>query len=863
MEKLLSTHRNINDVQWFRGGICITVARDGIHDYNACELNKLKGTLSTVNAVVVDAEGLQETNGQLSVWLEALKDVCYAIDDILDEFEVIALQLVVKQRSIQRKVRHFFSCSNPLVFRFRMGHKIKEIRKRLDQIAADRNNFHLPHVERSLLPHRQRETHSSIIASNVIGRDDARDLLVDKLVQVADGEGVSVIPIVGIGGLGKTTLAKLVYNDERVVEYFNLRKWVCVSDEFDVNGIIGNIVDKNNLTLEQLQQHLQQTLSDRRYLLILDDVWNEDLRKWRELRDLLLCGAPGSKIVVTTRNQSVVTTLDPIYVHNLTGLSDKESLFLLMELALGKGQMERHQNLKTIGEQIVRKCKGVPLAITTLGSLLHINTQANDWCSVRDNAMWNLQQTATDILPALKLSYNHLPPHLKLCFAVCATFPKDYEFWAAELINMWMALGLLGSRHQLEQGEDIGKRYIIELCSRSFLQDLEDKFLNIFTLPGSTFRMHDLMHDLASSVIGSESLALTTDSPMVPNQKVQHVYFSNGDLLRNGFPSSVLQLKNLRTIRVEKGIASLCSQLCVDTCILRFKCLRILDLSDSRFKTLPRSIGDLKHLKYLDISLNPFLISLPRSLCKLCSLQTLRLENCRVKELPRDFGDLISLRYLGLTTGEKILSENVFQRLACLRTLEIEDCQNLECLFQTKGNKTRGIPRGLCKLVITHCVNLGSLPGLPYLTRLECLVIDECHKLDLNVDEESIREHGGGLTSLQELLIDSLPNLVTLPQWLVRSPANTLKKLYLSSCKNLTTLPEDLNALQELIILSFPKLMSMPEGLHALQRIFIVFCPQLIERCRRETELALGLEESEQRFTWVLRDADKGDIFAG
>ncbi|KAK2992845.1 hypothetical protein RJ640_019327 [Escallonia rubra] len=774
------------------------------------ELNKLKDTLSTVKAVLVDAEELQETNAELSVWLEALKDVCYAIDDILDEFDVIALQQQVNQRSIQRKVRHFFSCLNPLVFRFRMGHKIKEIREKLDQIAADRNNFHLPHVERSLLPHRQRETHSYIIASNVIGRDHDKDLLVHKLVKVADGEGVAVIPIVGIGGLGKTTLAKLVYNDQRVVNYFNLTKWVCVSDEFDVKKIIGKIVNENNLTLEtleQLQQHLRQTLSARRYLLILDDVWNEDLRKWRELRDLLLCGAPGSKIVVTTRSQSVVSTLEPAYVHNLRGLSDEESLFLLMESALGKGQMEQFQNFKTIGEQIVRKCKGVPLAITTLGSLLHMNTQANDWCSVRDNAIWNLQQSATDILPALKLSYTHLPPHLKRCCAVCAIFPKDYKFESSLLINIWMALGLLGSRYQLEEGEDIGKRYITELCSRSFFQDAYNSRLDCI------FRMHDLMHDLALSVIGSESLALTKDSPMVPNQKVRHVYFSNGDLLKYNFPSSFIERINLRPIRVEGGIAPLCSQSCVDTHFLRFKCLRILDLRNFKFETLP-FVGGLKHLKYLDIRSNYNLKSLPRSLCKLQSLQTLQLVGCLGLTLPRDFGNLISLRCLSLTTRDRFLPLNVFQRLACLRTLRIEDCCNLECLFQTKGNRTQGIPCGLRNLTISSCDNLGSSPGLPYLTRLECLTLSYCRKLDLNMDEESIREHGGDLTSLQLLDIFSLPNLVTFPQWLVPSAANTLKHLYLQFCENL---------------------MSLPEGLYALKNVVIVLCPQLEERLLRET----------------------------
>ncbi|KAK2966750.1 hypothetical protein RJ640_001074 [Escallonia rubra] len=792
------------------------------------ELNKLNDTLATVKAVLTDAGALQETSVELSVWLGRLEDVCYAIDDIVDEFDIVVLKRQVNQRSIKRKVRHLFSCSNPLVFRFRMGHKIKEIRETLNQIAANRSNFHLPHVERSLLPHRPRETHSSVNASDVIGRDHDKDLLVDKLVKVADGEGVAVIPIVGLGGLGKTTLAKLVYNDPRVVNYFDLRIWVCVSDEFDIRKIIGKIVDKESLTLQRLQEHLQEALSAKRYLLILDDVWNEDLQKWRELSDLLLCGAPGSKIVVTTRSLLVVSTLDPIYVHNLAGLSDKESLFLFMELALGKGQMEQHQNLKKIGEQIVRKCKGVPLAITTLGSLLHMNTELNDWCSVRDNAIWNVQQTETGILPALKLSYNHLPPHLKRCFVVCAIFPKDYGFHSSQLINIWMALGLLGSRDQFEEEECVGNTYFTDLCSRSFFQDVR------YSVVDFEFRMHDLIHDLALSVIGSEYLVLTKDSPKVPNQEVQHVYISNKVFLRNGFPSSVLQLRKLRMIRVEENISAFWSQSVVDTCFSRFKCLRVLVLKGPDFETLPRSIKILQHLKYLELW-SCKLKSLPRSLCKLQSLQTLQLERCwLLKELPRDFGDLVSLRCLSLTTEGRFLPGKVFQSLTRLRTLEIQCCHNLECLFQTNGNKTRGIPSGLRTLVITRCRNLGSSPGLPYLTRLECLKLDRCDKLDLTMDEESIREHGGGLTSLRALKMDSLPNLLTLPQWLVRNAANTLKHLVLECCRNLITLPEDLNALQELDIFFCPRLIFMPEGLHALKEIRISCCPILKKRCQRE-----------------------------
>ena len=217
-------------------------------------------------------------------------------------------------------------------------------------------------------------THSFIPSQNVIGMDDDKKQIINILMQ-HDAEGnVSVIPIIGIGGLGKTTIAKLVYNDEQVVRQFQLKMWVCVLEDFDVKRLITEIhksavaIDEN-LSIDQLQMRLRVHIKDMKFLLVLDDVLNEDHIKWIEWKNLLLGGCNGSKIIVTTRNNSVATIMSTVGSYNLDGLSQKDCLSLFVKLVFKEGEEEQYPNLLEIGKEIVEKCKGVPLAVKTLAEI--------------------------------------------------------------------------------------------------------------------------------------------------------------------------------------------------------------------------------------------------------------------------------------------------------------------------------------------------------------------------------------------------------------------------------------------------------------------------------------------------------------
>ena len=208
-------------------------------------------------------------------------------------------------------------------------------------------------------------TESFVHPQYFIGREDDKEVIIHLLMHQDAGRSVSVIPIVGIGGLGKTTLAKFVYNDERVVSNFQLRMWVNVFEDFDVTRLIKEILKSaigsidENLSVHMLQIHLRELLKDKKFLLVLDDVWNEDHNKWIELKDLLIGGCNGSQIIVTTRNSLVATVMGTTPTYNLDGLSQEDCLSLFVKFAFKEGEEKQYLSLLEIGKEIVKKCKGL------------------------------------------------------------------------------------------------------------------------------------------------------------------------------------------------------------------------------------------------------------------------------------------------------------------------------------------------------------------------------------------------------------------------------------------------------------------------------------------------------------------------
>ncbi|XP_031270058.1 putative disease resistance protein RGA1 [Pistacia vera] len=611
------------------------------------DAQELADTLTTIKVVLLDAEDKQIHNKKLKVWLGKFKEICYDAEDVLDEIEVEDLRKqVVNHQGITRKVCYFFSSSNPVAFRFILGHEIKEIKKRLAKIAAHKDSFNLVEkVDSNHVIGWERETHSFVHASDVIGRDKDKNKIMKLLLRPSDGhENVSVIPIVGIGGLGKTTLAKLVYNDKLVNEYFTLKMWVCVSDEFVLKklliGIIQSATGQKNIdeNIDQLQRILRDILSHKKYLLVLDDVWNEDYEMWFELKKLLIECVSGSKIIVTTRSDRAASIMGTMPTYKLEGLSLDECLMVFVKFAFKEGQEKQYPNLMEIGIEIVKKCGGVPLAVKALGSLLYSSTSEQDWKKLRDNEIWELDQNENKILNALRISYNHLPPHLKQCFVYCSIFPKDFEFYSIYLVQFWMAHGLLQSHNENQDLENIGMQYIKELMSRSFFQDIvQDLFSKIL------FKLMRISIDIGCL------------------QGLRRLWIYECPRLIS-LPHGVRKLRSLEHLRLRT-----CERLDLN-----------LSIGSNKQENHDELSNTWPHLRYLRIKELPQLVEFPQWLiqCSTNTLESLEILNCsNLKALPESMEKLQALGVVNCLELSSLPKD--MDRLIALRELTIRGCPKL------------------------------------------------------------------------------------------------------------------------------------------------------------------------------------------
>lgn len=785
------------------------------------DLERLEDTISTIKCVLLDAEEQQSKSLAVKDWLEKLKDAFYDTQDLFDDLSVEALSSQLDHKwSIVTKVRNFF-------LNREFGSRVKDMKKRLDVIAEERMKFHFRDQVGSHMNTKRKESYSFVRISEVVGRENDREAII-RLLMGDSEEGLHVIPVVGMGGLGKTTLAQLVYNDDRVKGYFDLRMWVCVSDDFNVKELVQRITraatgaNCDNLDMNNLNNRLLETLDGRRFLLVLDDIWCENRVEWVKLRDLLINGARGSRIVLTTRNRNVASMMGTVNSYQLAGLSEDDCWSLFGKWVFKEGESTLHPKLVKIGKEIVRKCEGVPLAIITLGGVLYLKREEDFWLFVKDNEIWKMAQRENDILPVLRLSYDQMPSYLKQCFVYCSLLPKGQVLDKETLIQLWMAQGFIQSTNWNQELEDVGGWYFNDLLSRSFFEIVHENDRGEV----QKCRMHDLIHDLSKLVAGVEFIAVNSGTNNI-SKRIRHVSFHCHWGIEDARP--LLQASKLRTLFLPFKVGNSQDSF-QDILISSFSYLHVLDLSSQRIKDLPSSIGDLKHLRYLNLSGNYGITYLPASICKMRNLQTLKLLGCvQISNLPSEFGNLVSLRHLVVNTPKLSSWEKQIGGLTSLRSLRILHCDNLVSLSEEMWYLT-----ALRTLCIHNCAKLASLPSsTTNLTALENLEIVNCPKLCLS--GMCIQ----GLSKLKTLALRGLPKLLALPQG-IEHCSNALEYLSIKDCHNLMTLPEglrSLTSLTRLYITCCPNLLYLPEGLHhmtALQVLQIDECPHLNTRCQRE-----------------------------
>ncbi|GFY92198.1 NB-ARC domain-containing disease resistance protein [Actinidia rufa] len=587
-------------------------------------LQNLKLSLLGMKPVLEDAEKKQITDQSVQEWLDELKHVVFQADDLVDEIATEALRLKVESqdKSGLNQVRAPISTS-PSLLDAEFVSKIEEIVDSLEYFAKQKDVLGLKEVASRRCSHRLPST-SLVVESDVYGRDDNKEEIIKLLVSnEQSGSEIDVIPIVGMGGVGKTTLASTWLQRQF------LRKSLQV------------ISDTQNLN--QLQVRLKESLRGKKFLIVLDDVWNVNPGHWDNLRAPFMVGACGSKIIATTRHHGVASLMQTVPVHHLQQVSDEDCWSLFAKIAFYNEDFRDHPELGKIGREIViQRCKGLPLAAKILAGLLRSTRDVEEWDNILTSELWDL--SSNDILPVLRLSYNYLPSRLKQCFAFCSLFPKDYEFEKKELVLLWIAQDFVHQPKGNKTLEKVGDEFFHELLSRSFFQQASGS--------KSSFVMHDLIHDLAQVVSGQFIVRLDQEKLHDISIKVRHVSYVRDKYYGLGIFRAIENAKHLRTFLQRKPPINLIGDFIrnrvLDDILSTLRCSRVLSLSWYKIMELPISIGNLIHLRYLDLS-RTNIKQLPEIVCTLYNLQTLLLSNCSfLTTLPEDIGKLVCLRYLAI-----------------------------------------------------------------------------------------------------------------------------------------------------------------------------------------------------------------------
>ncbi|VAI51711.1 unnamed protein product [Triticum turgidum subsp. durum] len=793
------------------------------------DLQDMKDTLEYMEAALKDAEKRSVTEELVRVWLNRLKHAAYDISYMLDEFKA-------NSEPASRKLDCF-----AIAPKIAMAYKMKKMRGQLRKIKEDHESFKFTHDNSSLIDVHQlpdpRETTSNVIESLIIGRDKDR-MNVLSLLSTSNNnkEHITVLPICGLGGIGKSTLAQLVFNDTQFKDY-NHRVWVYVSQVFDLkkigNSIISQVLGKGSQNLdtrELIDQRLKDLLQDKKTLIVLDDIWETDNFQLDQLKLMLNVGSK-MKVLVTTRSKDIARKmctvgvqpylLDPLDNDMCWRIIKQNSGF---ESRVDKGQAE------PVGQIIARKCGGLPLASQALGFLLS-GMDLSDWKAMCNNDIWDEPFSDSTVLPSLKLTYNTLTPYLRLCFAYCGIFPKGHNINKDDLIHQWIALGFIEPSNNFSAIQ-LAEKYIRQFMGMSFLQHSKLRTELPKIIPKTIFTMHDLVHDLARSIITEELVVFDAKRASSTRRKEYCCYAS----LTNYNTTDYNKARKMSTIFPSKLRAMHFFNSEIHGGVFSFpKCLRVLDLSGCSITEFPSALGQVKQLEvliapnledrqfpesitqfsklhYLNLSGSDKISAIPSSIGKLESLAHLDLSYCTsVEVIPEAFGSLKNLQTIDLTWCEKLESlPESLGSLKNLQTLDLARCKKLESLPESLGSL-----KNLRTLNLLYCWQLKSLPeSLGRLENLQTLDLSECMKL------VCLPESFGSLKNLQTLDLTWCWKLKPLPKSL--GSLTNLRSLDLTHCWVIESLPETLGSLKNLQTLNLRgcnKLEYLPESLESLKNL--------------------------------------------